>query len=75
MPCFPILNNRGTKRVGFLCVGNEPVVIYYRNTTYRFEWTASSGWIPVNRDGSERLSPVPVGAWEALQAADAAKRE
>ncbi len=71
MPCFPITNTAGTKRVGFLCVGNEPVAIRYRDQVYRFEWTSGSGWVPINRDSSERLSPGPKGAWEALLAVEA----
>ena len=59
----------------FLCVGNEPVAITYRGRVYRFEWTESSGWIAVNKDGSERLSAVPAGAWKAIEAAQAARKE
>jgi len=54
--------------MSFLCIGNAPVAIMYQGQTYRFEWTASSGWIPVNKDGSERLSPVPTGAWKKIEA-------
>jgi len=59
MPCIPI-------RDGFLCVGNDPVSVEYPGRTYRFEWTAAAGWMPVNLDGSQRLSPVPKGAWMLL---------
>ncbi len=61
MPCIPL-------KKGVLCVGNEPVSVVYRARTYRFEWTSACGWVPVNKDGGERLTPVPVGAWEALEA-------
>lgn len=48
-------------------LGNEPVLILHRGKAYRFEWAGAAGWLPINRDGSERLSPVPKGAWEALK--------
>ncbi len=60
MPCHRIPG------FGVLCVGNEPVEIRFNNRTYLFEWTAGCGWLPCNEDGSERLSPVPEGAWEKL---------
>lgn len=69
MPCLPMLERTSTgthRRVGFLCVGNEPVAVEHNGRTYRFEWTAWCGWMPVNLDGNERLSPVPVGAWDAI---------
>ena len=72
MPCIPFRENG---RASFVCVGNEPVAITYRGRVYRFEWTASSGWIAVNKDGSERLSPVPAGAWTELEAAESAGKE
>lgn len=59
MPCIPIPN-------GFLCVGNEPVAVTYRGKQYLFEWTAWCGWIPLNKDGSERLSRVPNAVWNLL---------
>ncbi len=62
MPCHPI------PRFGVLCVGNEPVEVQYNNRTYRFAWNRWCGWMPYNKDGSERLSPVPKGAWEKLLA-------
>jgi hypothetical protein len=65
MPCIPFREHGHTS---FLCVGNDPVSVTYRGRTYRFEWTSASGWIPVNKDSSERLTPVPAGAWEALVA-------
>ena len=68
MPCIPIIEGR--RRVGFLCVGNEPVQIKYSGKTFYFEWTAASGWLAVNRDGSERLTRVPNGVWDALAAAE-----
>lgn len=54
----------------FLCVGNEPVSVKFNGTAYLFEWTAASGWMPVNKDGSERLSPVPKGAWDEIEKID-----
>ena len=48
MPCIPVKD-------GILCVGNEPVKV----CGYLFEWSAGCGWIPVNKDGSERLSQIP----------------
>lgn len=59
MPCIPIKD-------GILCIGNAPLTIEYHNKIYSFEWTAASGWCPVNLDGSGRLSPVPKGAWDAF---------
>lgn len=52
---------------GFLCIGNEPVSVEYRGKTYRFEWTAASGWCPVNKDSSGRSSPVPLGVWDEFE--------
>ena len=69
MPCFPLTerNKDGKqRRVGFLCVGNEPIEIKHNGKTYLFEWTASSGWIAINKDGSERKSPVPKAVWDKL---------
>lgn len=66
MPCLPIPS--GFRRYGILCVGNEPVSVEFKGRTYQFEWTHWCGWAAVNRDGSERLSPVPKGAWDALLA-------
>jgi hypothetical protein len=57
MPCRSLFD-RG-KRVGFVCMGNEPVEITHHGKRYLFEWTAASGWVAVNKDGSERLSRVP----------------
>ena len=54
MPCIPIKD-------GTVCVPNEPLSIVFQRRTYRFEWTAASGWCLVNADGSERLKDVPVG--------------
>ena len=56
MPCIRISN-------GFLCLANEPVTV----GKYQFEWTASSGWVPVNKDGSGRLSPVPDRVWAEVE--------
>ena len=70
MPCLPILERMSTgklRRVGFVCVPNEPVAVEFNGRTYRFVWTAASGWIAVNLDGSGRLSRVPIGAWEAIE--------
>lgn len=52
MPCYRIPG-------GYLCVGNEPVEIKHNGRAYLFEWTSASGWVAVNKDGSERLSRVP----------------
>lgn len=71
MPCIKIPRGYGMP-YGFVCVPNDPVAVEYGGKTYRFEWTEASGWIPLNRDGSQRLTPVPRGAWKALEAADAA---
>ncbi len=57
MPCIPIEN-------GILCTGNEPLSVKYKKVRYLFEWTAASGWCPVNLDGSQRLRPVPSAAWD-----------
>ena len=65
MPCRPI-GKPGKLIEGFVCYGNEPVKINDGGHVYRFEWTASSGWMPVNEDGSQRLTRVPNGAWDAL---------
>ena len=56
MPCVRI-------PYGVVCIANEPVIV----GAYRFEWTASSGWVPVNKDGSGRLSPVPAHVWEEVE--------
>lgn len=60
MPCHRI-----GKR-DWLCMGNEPVEIRHENRRYWFEWTAASGWIACNEDGSERLSPVPKAVWDKV---------
>lgn len=60
MPCIPLKN-------GFVCVGNEPVAVKHNGRTYYVEWTAASGWVPVNRDGSERLSPLPKAVWDRVK--------
>ena len=66
MPCIPLVNHR--KRViGYVCMGNEPVSVEYHGKVYRFEWTGACGWMPVNLDGSQRLTPMPKGAWEKLE--------
>ncbi len=73
MPCHPILKRSSTgtiRRVGFVCVPNEPVAVEHNGRTYQFVWTEASGWIAVNLDGSRRLSRVPVGAWEAIEQVD-----
>ena len=57
MPCTSI-------KGGILCTGNIPLSIKFRGKLFSFEWTAASGWCPVNLDGSERLQPVPRGAWD-----------
>ena len=57
MPCTPIKD-------GILCTGNRPLSITFRKKLYSFEWTAASGWCPVNQDSSERRQPVPNGAWD-----------
>lgn len=57
MPCTPIKD-------GILCTGNRPLSIRYKKKRYSFEWTAASGWCPVNPDGSGRVSPVPKAAWD-----------
>ena len=62
MPCYLTPN-------GVLCTGNEPVSIEHNGRTYRFEWSAGCGWLPCNKDGSQRLLPVPVAVWEKLEAA------
>ncbi len=66
MPCLPILNSRGNKRIGFLCVDNEPVELRYKEKIYRVEWTAACGWLAVNRDGTERVSPLPKAVWDMV---------
>lgn len=66
MPCREITDRRG-KRTGFICFRNEPVSIKHFNRVYRFEWTASSGWVPVNKDGSGRLTLVPDVIWNELK--------
>lgn len=57
MPCTPIKD-------GILCTGNKPLTIKFKGKLFSFEWTAASGWCPVNQDGSGRLQPVPNGAWD-----------
>ncbi len=60
MPCH---------RIGdaIMCIGDEPVEIHDRGKVYLFEWSGGCGWLPVNRDGSERLTPVPGRVWDALE--------
>jgi len=60
MPCLPMSGG------GFICTRNEPVEIKHENRTYRFEWTASSGWMPVNKNGQFRRSPIPLSVWDKL---------
>lgn len=74
MPCIPILSANKRTRVGFVCVGNDPVAVQHNGRTYQFEWTAASGWIAVNKDGSQRLAAVPDGAWDMLEATEEAAR-
>ena len=57
MPCIPIED-------GILCTANRPLSIRFKKKLYSFEWTAASGWCPVNQDGTQRLQPVPNGAWD-----------
>lgn len=52
---------------GILCTGNKPVSVEYCGKTYRFEWTAASGWCPVNKDGGGRLSSVPSKVWKKFE--------
>ena len=69
MPCLPLTvpaSGGKRRRVGFLCVGNEPIEIKHNRRTYLFEWHAWCGWLPVNRDGSQRLSRVPGAVWVKL---------
>ena len=56
MPCTPIKD-------GILCTANRPLSIKFKGKLFSFEWTACSGWCPVNQDGTERRQPVPNGAW------------
>ncbi len=69
MPCLPIIETSRSgkkRRVGFLCVGSEPVAVEYRRRTYLLEWTAASGYCPVNRDGTGRESPPPKAVWDLV---------
>lgn len=66
MPCTPIKD-------GILCTGNKPLSITFKGNLFSFEWTAASGWCPVNPDGSGRLSPVPNGAWDKFLDSSAAQ--
>lgn len=52
-------------RDGVLCVGNEPVPV--GRGEYQVEWTAAGGWVFVNKDGSERKSPVPAWVWDEVE--------
>jgi hypothetical protein len=61
MPCYPI--DEGNGRVGFVCMANEPVKLWHNGQAYLFEWTGGCGWMPVNQDGTERLTPVPAAVW------------
>lgn len=65
MPCHEIADRCG--KTGFICCGNEPVVIRPADREYRFEWTAWCGWAPVNKDGSGRESRVPNVIWNELE--------
>ena len=59
MPCIPLKD-------GFLCIGNDPVAVEHLGRTYYVEWTAC-GWVPVNQDGSERLTPLPKAVWDKVE--------
>ena len=61
MTCLPLVDHKN-RRTGILCVGREPVKV----GRYQFEWTAACGWMPVNKDGSERLAPVPDHIWDEV---------
>ncbi len=63
MPCIPL--REGNKQIGFVCVGNEPVSV--GGGKYQVEWTEWGGWVFVNEDGSERLSPVPAWVWAEVE--------
>lgn len=59
MPCIRMKD-------GWLCVGNDPVTVEHGGKAYLFEWTAACGWVAVNKDRSERLSPVPGAVWDKV---------
>lgn len=73
MPCLPLIDRSGSRprRIGFVCFRNEPVEIAFGGRTYQFEWTGWCGWMPINLDGSQRLTRVPNGAWDVLLARQA----
>lgn len=52
MPCVRI-------RDGILCFRPAPIEVQHNGKTYLFESHPGCGLMPVNRDGSERLSRVP----------------
>ena len=73
MPCIRI--GKGHDR-GIVCFGNEPIAFKHNGQTFCFEWTAASGWCPMNKDGTQRLSRVPMAVWDKLDAAyEAAGRD
>ena len=69
MPCLPLVDrhkNGKLRRIGILCVGNEPIEIKHKGKVYLFEWSAGCGWMACNKDGSQRLSRVPNAVWKKL---------
>ena len=51
---------------GIMCVGNKPVEIQHAGKSFYFEWTAFGGWVPVNKDGTERRTRVPKAVWDQV---------
>lgn len=48
-------------------LAGEVTTITVGGKPYCFEWNNFSGWMPTNKDGSDRLSPVPKKVWDVLK--------
>ncbi len=64
MACHPISIGDSP---GILCLGNEPVEIKHGGKSYLFERHPWCGWLPVNKDRSERLLRVPDAVWRKVE--------
>lgn len=50
---------------GFVCIADAPLIIVkHSGKTFRFERSAACGLLPVNANGTQRLSPVPGAVWD-----------
>ena len=64
-PCLQLRS--GKYRIGFVCIGREPVCIEHNGRRYYFAHTAASGWVRCTKDGDgvdERNTPAAV--WDKI---------